>query len=79
LVGHCRFDLWGCLVAGCRDCGTCTRLGLLKWIQDMGLGLLHWSTAGVSLLVKRACARHCPGCKHLLSGHAVRADGSFMD
>lgn len=45
----------------------------------MCLGMVHLGTAGMSLVLKRAFARHCPGCKHLLSGHDRRADGSFMD
>lgn len=64
---------------GCRDCKTCTMLGILKWLQDWMVGLLHISTAGMSLLVKRASARHCPQCKHVLSRHERRRDGSFID
>lgn len=66
-------------MAGCRDCSTCTKPGLVRVTQDWTLGFLHLCTAGISFLVKRGLQKHCPQCKHLLSNHARRADGSFRD
>lgn len=48
-------------------------------MQSLMVGLMHLCTAGISFLVKRGGMRHCPQCKHLLSNHARRSDGSFRD
>lgn len=65
--------------SGCRDCGTCTKPGMARMIQNWAVGFMHLCTAGISWVVKRGSMRHCPQCKHLLGGHARRADGSFAD
>lgn len=61
-------------MAGCRDCTTCTQNGAARTIMNLGAGLLHFSTIGMSYLVKRAAGRHCPQCPHLLSSHRQRPD-----
>jgi hypothetical protein len=65
--------------SGCRDCKTCTKPGLARMMQSLGAGFLHLCTCGISFLTKRGGMRHCPQCKHLLSNHARRRDGSFQD
>ena len=64
---------------GCRDCATCTKSWLGRVVQGLAVGLLYLCTAGVAFVVKRGVMRHCPQCRHLLSRHARRADGSFRD
>lgn len=66
-------------MAGCRDCRTCTMPGLSRAGQSLAAGFGHLMTCGISLFVKRGMIRHCPQCKHILSRHQVRRDGSFMD
>lgn len=61
-------------MAGCRDCSTCTQNGAARTIINLGAGLLHVSTAGFSYVVKRAVAKHCPQCSHMLSSHMHRPD-----
>jgi hypothetical protein len=48
-------------------------------MQNWGAGFLHLCTVGISWACKRAFAKHCPQCKHLLSNHQRRSDGSFRD
>lgn len=67
------------MASGCRDCTTCTKPGLARMLQNWGAGFLHLCTAGISFAVKRGTMRHCPQCKHLLSNHQRRQDGSFRD
>lgn len=67
------------MAGGCRDCQTCTQVGVVRMAQDWTVGFGHLSTAGVSWAVKRGFWKHCPDCKHLLSRHQRRADGSFID
>lgn len=67
------------MARGCRDCATCTKPGFAKMGQDWTVGLLHLCTVGISLAVKRGVSRHCPQCKHYLSNHQRRQDGSFQD
>ncbi|MFG3256339.1 hypothetical protein [Streptomyces sp. NPDC048172] len=64
---------------GCRDCATCTKSWLGRVAQKLAVGLLYLVTIGIAFLVKKGVMRHCPQCRHLLSGHARRADGSFRD
>ncbi len=64
---------------GCRDCETCTRSWLGRLFQNAAVGLMHVVTIGISYLIKKGFRRHCPQCKHLLSRHSRRADGSFRD
>ena len=67
------------MASGCRDCTTCTKPGLVKLGQDWMLGFLHVMSCGISLAIKRGTMRNCPQCKHLLSNHQRRQDGSFRD
>jgi len=53
--------------------------GLSRAGQSLAAGFGHLMTCGISLFVKRGMIRHCPQCKHVLSRHQVRRDGSFMD
>ena len=72
--------MWGYdMASGCRDCKTCTKPGIARWIQNWTVGFIHLCTAGISLLAKRGLSRHCPQCKHYLSNHQRRRDGSFQD
>ncbi|MEV6315712.1 hypothetical protein [Streptomyces sp. NPDC051776] len=64
---------------GCRDCRTCTKAGLTRMGQDWVLASVYLCTVGLLFVVKRGVLRHCPQCKHLLSGHRRRIDGSFQD
>jgi hypothetical protein len=61
-------------VSGCRDCTTCTQAGAVRAVITTGVGLLHLSTCGISYLVKRTMAKHCPNCSHMLSSHRQRPD-----
>lgn len=65
------------MASGCKDCGTCTRPGAARWGQWWAVALLHVCTCGISYWVKRSFMRHCPQCRHLLSGHQRTADGAF--
>lgn len=67
------------MAGGCRDCKTCTQPGLVRLMQNWGVGLGHFCSCGVSWLVKRGFWKHCPQCGHLHSRHLRRADGSFID
>jgi hypothetical protein len=67
------------MAAGCRDCTTCTKPGLVKLGQDWTLGFVHIMSCGISWVIKRGAMRNCPQCKHLLSNHQRRQDGSFRD
>jgi hypothetical protein len=67
------------MASGCRDCSTCTKPGLAKMGQDLTVGFLYLCTAFIAYVVKKGGMKHCPQCKHLLSNHARRADGSFRD
>lgn len=63
------------LSMGCRDCKRCTEtpiMGILLGLPRLGWTLLTFWNIG--LFQKR-----CPECKHLLSLHERRADGSFRD
>ncbi|GGU52526.1 hypothetical protein GCM10010274_46820 [Streptomyces lavendofoliae] len=51
----------------------------MKLGQDWMVGFLYLCTAFIAYMVKKGGMRHCPQCKHLLSNHARRADGSFRD
>lgn len=66
--------MWGCgMSSGCRDCGTCTKPFVVRVTQKMVyLFCMAW-------LVKPVFMRNCPQCKHLLSNHQRRSDGSFRD
>jgi hypothetical protein len=48
-------------------------------LQSFTAGFLHLCTCGISFAIKRGTMRHCPQCKHLLSNHQRRQDGSFRD
>lgn len=48
-------------------------------MQDWTVGFIHLCTIGISLVLKRGFAKHCPQCKHLLGNHQRRRDGSFRD
>lgn len=63
----------------CRDCGTCTKPAVFRVGQKWMVGLLYLCTVGIAFVVKRGFMRHCPDCRHLLSNHLRRADGSFRD
>ncbi|MFI6512378.1 hypothetical protein ACIBCT_32640 [Streptosporangium sp. NPDC050855] len=63
----------------CRDCKTCTNAAVVRVGQRWMVGLLYLATVGVGFVVKRGFMRHCPTCRHLLSRHLRRADGSFRD
>lgn len=67
------------MAQSCRDCRTCTLPGVVRKAQDWTVGLGHLCTGGISWVAKRGFVRHCGQCKHLLSRHARRADGSFKD
>ncbi|MEU0839334.1 hypothetical protein ABZ370_07660 [Streptomyces sp. NPDC005962] len=67
------------MATGCRDCERCTKSWLGRVLENAAVGLMHVCTIGISYLIKRGFRRHCPQCKHLLSRHARRADGSFRD
>lgn len=67
------------MASGCRDCGTCTKPGLARMGQNWAVGFMHLMTAGISWAVKRGTMRHCPQCRHLMSRHQRRRDGSFID
>jgi hypothetical protein len=62
-------------MASCRDCGVCTRLGVVDmvkvWFRLIYNVFFRWN---IGLFI-----RHCPQCGHWLSQHARRADGSFID
>ena len=62
-------------MAGCRDCGPCTRPGIMKLFylfpRIIYKVLLKWN---VGLFF-----RHCPTCGDWMSQHHKRADGSFQD
>lgn len=62
-------------MAGCRDCVTCTESaagGLVKSpFRLVWWALTFWN---IGLFVKR-----CPQCKHPMSRHQRRADGSLRD
>ncbi|GAA3428724.1 hypothetical protein GCM10018953_59080 [Streptosporangium nondiastaticum] len=64
---------------GCRDCKTCTKPGIARMGQNWLVGFLYLCTAGIGFLAKRGLMQHCPNCKHLLSSHLRRPDGSFRD
>lgn len=59
------------MASGCRDCSACTRSSMWKMMV-----LMAWTWYGwlFTMWLKR-----CPQCKHGLSRHARRADGSFKD
>ncbi|GAA1977516.1 hypothetical protein GCM10009738_64780 [Kitasatospora viridis] len=61
-------------MSGCRDCTTCTQPGAVRASISTAIGLIHISTAGISWVVKRAVAKHCPNCRHMLSSHQQRPD-----
>jgi hypothetical protein len=66
-------------VAGCRDCQTCTLPGFTRAGQSLAAGFGHLMTCGISFVLKRGMASHCPQCKHLRSRHRTRRDGSYLD
>ncbi|MCT2590230.1 hypothetical protein LHJ74_09940 [Streptomyces sp. N2-109] len=51
----------------------------MRLFQSWAVGALYLLTAGIAFVVKRGLMRHCPQCRHLLSNHARRRDGSFHD
>ncbi|PBO17707.1 hypothetical protein CLM85_27895 [Streptomyces albidoflavus] len=61
------------MARGCRDCRTCTRNLIGRWMWK----LIYLCT--FAWLVKPVVMRNCPQCKHLLSAHERRRDGSFKD
>ncbi|QEV72979.1 hypothetical protein CP983_05815 [Streptomyces chartreusis] len=67
------------MAGGCRDCRTCTMPGFGRLGQDWMVGFLHLCTAGISWVLKRGTASHCPQCRHLRSRHRTRSDGSYID
>lgn len=67
------------MAGGCRECQTCTKPALLRWIQWWLVATMYVLTIGIAFVMKRGLIRHCPQCKHILSNHDRRADGSFMD
>lgn len=40
---------------------------------------LYVCTLWIAYMVKVGTKRHCPQCKHLVSSHLKREDGSFID
>lgn len=67
------------MARNCRDCRTCTKPGLTYALQNLAAGLGHTCTVFISYGIKRGFLSHCPQCKHLLSNHNRRHDGSFQD
>lgn len=63
------------MAAGCRDCSRCTETALTGCVM-MPFRLTWWALIfwNVGMVTK-----HCPQCKHPLSLHARRDDGSFKD
>ena len=58
-------------MGGCRDCSTCTQAGGSRAMMNLLAGCLHFSTAGISWIVKRTVVKHCPQCPHLLSSSGM--------
>lgn len=63
------------MASGCRDCSQCTETWAFGFIMAifriMWVLCLGWN---VGLFIRK-----CPQCRHFLSRHARRADGSFRD
>lgn len=62
-------------MAGCRDCARCTETPLVGLVMAP-FRVVWWVCTfwNIQLVTKR-----CPQCKHRMSVHARRADGSFRD
>ena len=63
------------MAGGCRDCQQCTEPAMTGMI--MMIPRLAWwclTAWNIGLFTKR-----CPQCKHLMSKHERRADGSLKD
>jgi hypothetical protein len=54
-------------------------VGPVRWTLWWAAAFLYLCTAGIAWVVKKSAAKHCPQCKHLLSNHQRRQDGSFRD
>ena len=63
------------MVGKCRDCSRCTEAVAVGFV--MGIFRKTWALLtfwNIGLFIKK-----CPQCRHRLSLHARRADGSFRD
>jgi hypothetical protein len=59
----------------CRDCKVCTRLGIVKlFMLPFTIIYALFLSWNVGLFIRK-----CPTCKHWLSQHHRRSDGSFKD
>lgn len=63
------------MAAGCRDCRICTESAATGCVMS-GFRMLWWMLTfwNIGLLTRR-----CPQCRHPMSVHARRADGSLKD
>lgn len=63
------------MAGGCRDCKRCTEVAAAGCVMAV-FRITWWILTfwNIGLFIKK-----CPKCKHPLSWHSRRADGSFSD